>query len=1235
MYRHITNPSRPLRRAIRCVWILALVFMLTPYGAAAQQGEGVAGTAYYVSFSGNDANPGTSLSSPFRTIQKCANVARAGDVCYIRAGTYRETVTPANNGTATNRITFIAYNGELVIISGADVVGGWAPHDLSNGRRIYRTSALTWSMNVRSMNPEQVTNNQVFVDGKMMPEARWPNISPAAVTRVRNAAKAKADGASVANSNSATYLDAALSGVPAGLFNGGKINFAPGYGVVNTTCDVTSQTNSAVAFTCNPDPGASNTRSTWNMASALLKPAAANYYYLWGKLGALDAAGEWFAQSGGSPSANTLYLWMPDGSSPAGTSRVEVRRRAWGLDVSNRSFISVYGLKLFAAGIRTNQATSNFLLDTIEARYTWHFQQIPTLYWTQGTHGILLLGSYITLRNSYLAYSAGPMASMKAWAIGRNVVIQNNVIHDASYMGHAAAIGGTSPGGTQENEVRQNTVFNTGSYIVPAASGVNIRYNDLYSSHLQITDLGVIYGWAVDGKGADIAYNLVHDNWAESDGAHNYWGGFGIYLDDETTGFNVYRNIIWNTTSAGIQLQGYRASQAGVSPNPGKTTTDRRIYNNTVDDELGMVTKSTAFYNGTSIVNNIFSRQVAPPTGPGASLSNNLFRDGLFVNAAARDYRLRADSPAVNTGASLGSPYMDPPMQPVGAPDIGALERGQPPFVAGATVRPKDLAGLRFSCTQYSTDPAEYANCTVTGLPLGRKLPPDFRVRLGAAGTPGQNCLTPMNYATNVGAGRCSVPTNGLTGYQPIYYQLAGGAWTNSGATADIGPLAIRSVLPASGSSAGGQRITLTGRRFSMNAPSFNRAINVNNATGAALQNYPVLVTFNSAALIGAGKLRGDCGDLRFNDAYGALDYWLEEGCNTAATRVWVEVSSVPPGNSTFVMNYGVPARTSASNGRRTFALFDDFNDGVISRPWNLGKDGFYTVSERNGKMVIAGTTTSANSSQSAYFNFNDWMVAMPASFAIDSVMSVVAGTNQFKASAGGLEAVMALQGAPNNNPPRFGKNIAYYSNGWQVVGKSNIGTATFANRKFSISYAGPANSRTVRWMENGALNAVLATRTGMNNPAFGFFRYSPDGQASFEVQFDNIRVRNYAYPEPVASVGAEGYTAARVTVGGQVCGSMVVNSPNVLSCLTPAHAPGAVDVVITNPDGASFRLPGGFAYVSSDSAFAAGQAFLPVVAFEEVSQDDAVESDPSLQSEFEPPSALESPLEPPVEPAP
>jgi regulation of enolase protein 1 (concanavalin A-like superfamily) len=72
---------------------------------------------YYVSTTGNDSNIG-SLASPWRTFQKAINSCVAGDTAYFRGGVYNEMVTTWISGTASNRITFIAYPGEIPILDG-------------------------------------------------------------------------------------------------------------------------------------------------------------------------------------------------------------------------------------------------------------------------------------------------------------------------------------------------------------------------------------------------------------------------------------------------------------------------------------------------------------------------------------------------------------------------------------------------------------------------------------------------------------------------------------------------------------------------------------------------------------------------------------------------------------------------------------------------------------------------------------------------------------------------------------------------------------------------------------------------------------------------------------------------------------------------------------------------------------------------------------------------------------
>ena len=76
-----------------------------------------AGNTYYVAKNGNDKNSG-SLSSPWLTIQHAAEIATAGDTINIESGTYTESITPWNSGTASSYITYQNYNGGVVNIDG-------------------------------------------------------------------------------------------------------------------------------------------------------------------------------------------------------------------------------------------------------------------------------------------------------------------------------------------------------------------------------------------------------------------------------------------------------------------------------------------------------------------------------------------------------------------------------------------------------------------------------------------------------------------------------------------------------------------------------------------------------------------------------------------------------------------------------------------------------------------------------------------------------------------------------------------------------------------------------------------------------------------------------------------------------------------------------------------------------------------------------------------------------------
>ena len=92
-------------------------------------------TTYYVATNGNDGATGT-LESPWLTWQHGFSAIGAGDILYIRGGTYYPTATAfslwgtnsvgvginGHNGTTSNRVTVMAYPGETPVLDCTNIV---------------------------------------------------------------------------------------------------------------------------------------------------------------------------------------------------------------------------------------------------------------------------------------------------------------------------------------------------------------------------------------------------------------------------------------------------------------------------------------------------------------------------------------------------------------------------------------------------------------------------------------------------------------------------------------------------------------------------------------------------------------------------------------------------------------------------------------------------------------------------------------------------------------------------------------------------------------------------------------------------------------------------------------------------------------------------------------------------------------------------------------------------------
>lgn len=73
----------------------------------------------------------------------------------------------------------------------------------------------------------------------------------------------------------------------------------------------------------------------------------------------------------------------------------------------------------------------------------------------------------------------------------------------------------------------------------------------------------------------------------------------------------------------------------------------------------------------------------------------------------------------------------------------------------------------------------------------------------------------------------------------------------------------------------------------------YRKQIVIDNTGGQeSFENFQLLITLDTAALIGEAKLQTNCQDIRLTDSdeTSLLSHWLETGCNTEETKIWVKV---------------------------------------------------------------------------------------------------------------------------------------------------------------------------------------------------------------------------------------------------------------------------------------------------------------------------------------------------------
>ena len=611
--------------------------------------QAASGNTYYVDGeAGNDANPGTE-SSPFQTIQKAVDTMEPGDTCLIREGIYPEEVIVSKSGTESAPITLKNYPGETVTVSGCDPLTDWEADENRPGEGIYKTE-MDWSLG------ENGDRNQLFADGELMYEARYPNVEEGSTLTNFNYATAGSGTGFVSGTDKekSQLVDEAFKewAQTEDFFDGAKIWMVPGSQWTALTSYVESY---------DPETGTVVFPSTFrgkNNAGGYYNPKSGSPYYIFGTYTLLDAEMEWWYDD----ENQEIYVKMPGGQDPDDAGiYVEAKKRETAFDLSGASYVNIEGIQMRGSTIITDESSSHILLQDMKGEYVGHcssigFESLTDNASPQDDLGVLIKGTFIEVNSCEFSNSSGPVINIQ----GSDNKLINCYIHDGNYIGTYA---GHAKISGRRQFISNNTICESGRDVLSFRnlSESVIQYNDIYGAGRLTLDVGVMYSAETDGQNTLIHHNYIHDNYTKSNNV-------GLYPDEMTHNFIIYENVVYNANTA------YQFNQPSLY---------NLVYNNTgynTNKVADSYQQSFSDSRGRQYLNNLFNKSDSGSYSSSSTYAKaNVNETTMFVDAEGLDFRLQDGSAAIGAGVPVSG------VTPEGEahPAAGAYQPGDELFQVG------------------------------------------------------------------------------------------------------------------------------------------------------------------------------------------------------------------------------------------------------------------------------------------------------------------------------------------------------------------------------------------------------------------------------------------------------------------------------------------------------------------------------------------------------------------------
>ena len=610
----------------------------------------------YVKKTGNDGTGTGAVGSPYLTGTKAASVAEPGDTIRFGPGTYRETIVPPS-GIAGLPIVFMPDEGgsNRAVISGLEDAGstGWTVH---SGNIYKKTITLPVSNNFNTSTGGTNTTllaNQVFDDGVMMPQARYPKIDTP--EDMLDKSKWRPRGSTTTFTNT-QIVDTGLGSFASGTLNGATM-FLNGW-FLSETRTISSNSGNTVNF-------------SGGTVSFVDK-----FYYVTNALSLLTQAKEWHYTGG------VLYFWQNGGGSPTG---VEYKARNWGFDLRGKSYVVIDGFVFTGCEPAYGNAfTSNVIIDHVTSTYQNHGvltpEASPEYHYNAKQVGVYLGGNNNVVRNSTFTYGIQGI-----WA-GGNTQINNCKFsyygYDGTYGSPIAPLNNSSGVGitncTIDHVGRSNidlSSYTRGNQVPHQYLNMNIAYNDMSYHSMQVSDNGAIYSNVFNNlTGTRIHHNWIHHNAITKVGGVDGVQVTGGYFDQGSGPVTWDHNVTWNGDECDFYSEGEATGRSGhfMYNNTSAGTTDRSYITyspaNPKDVQKNNIYLGDISASGPNITNSIMKG------------TNPLFTGGSLTTPAVY-FTLQAGSPARGAAATI-SGINDDDTSPK---DIGAYPYGQTAWTAGYT----------------------------------------------------------------------------------------------------------------------------------------------------------------------------------------------------------------------------------------------------------------------------------------------------------------------------------------------------------------------------------------------------------------------------------------------------------------------------------------------------------------------------------------------------------------------